>query len=88
MEIKEFIERFSGVKFVWNFQGYIEDYWNMYYRNNFGKSLENYTNLVCKKQRENCCKNAVDNFAEYSVELEVDTILNAEMPKIEELLEL
>jgi hypothetical protein len=51
-------------------------------KENFHIALQNYTDKICEKQRESCCE-AYD-FCQ-SPPQNINSILNAEQPKIEEI---
>ena len=72
-KIEEFYQKF--------YPELIVDMTSFYYRH-FPEALQNYTNLICEKQRENCA----DNYNDYEFdEFIYNNILRASQPKIEEL---
>ena len=86
MELQEFF-----IKFLPNFVERIKNRfpgrlgWEqeaIFFRQNFPEALGNYTNLICKKQREKC-RNAV-TYTCMGDDVE-DAVYNAPQPKIEEI---
>jgi len=48
----------------------------------FAEALQNYTDIVCEKQRRNCLKNTENAYDHLTY---MNGIINAEQPKIDEL---
>jgi len=84
MKLQEFLEKFLPEKYgKWNngigngFSTYSE--WAFHF---FPEALANYTNRICKKQRENC----YEAFCSYKdVTQNTVDILNAKQPEMEEI---
>ena len=53
----------------------------------FPEALQNFADVICEKQRENCADDSVLNYCrEYnSYTIDIDSIRNAKQPKIDEL---
>ena len=88
MDLKEFFDRFLP---DFNFNEFLKKNKGIssfdvlrYFENNFPEALQNYTDKVCKKQRENCRDNL---FMEDPLDWRTATnsILTAKQPKIEEI---
>jgi hypothetical protein len=101
MELHEFVP-----KFLTDYEKGLSDYKRIYYRDepikfekegerkfnllHFPEALQNYTNIVCQKQRENCLNMYYKGILDKNVLVPkfaniYDDILNAEQPKIEDL---
>ena len=87
MELYEFFE-----KYLPNYEEKVRPYYmskgclvnaKEFYDRYFPEALQNYTNIVCKKQRENCIESIPDE--EFRIEDLMMTLYYAEQPKIEDL---
>ena len=84
MELKEFLESFSDfkqkIKEIEKHKGIAHDTDILIFiRDNFSQMLEDYTEKICEKQRENCAKKIYD----IHIPKREQDVLNAEQPKIE-----
>ena len=87
MKLKEFLEKFCEIqKIDKKFFGMFNDVHSGLvqldlFKKYFPEALQNYDDIICKKQRMNCAI-AWKNGQDYDT---YNEILNAEQPKIEEL---
>lgn len=78
MQLNEFLEKYN-CDFPENWEKYIDEYASIPSEQYFMNALQNFADIICEKQRENCADN-LENGVGYT-----DDCINADQPKIDEV---